>query len=261
MIRAAVEAVCKGNENIRSRASQLNARAGRIVVPEVDREALVAFLIRQLRGARSFADLETIDLEALRLSPIDEELATQVDQDYPNTVELLGRTWFINYPDSSAPWVGLDDFVEGNAFLALPDEGITLPDGRTLEVRLNRERREALADTDIRALKAKVAAYLNEQAWNHWAYKNRQTKPTIRMPDPGQEGEEIAPVLEVEYGRCPLTGEPLIAYGVACAQFEDFPYFTGRWLRTAAEAEEVRLVAVQKLDSISEDAQSQRRAE
>ena len=246
--------VMNENRALLRRARELNLRAGEPVFPVPSRAELEAWIASKLSGARSAAEIP--EVEALRLSPLDEELSVLVVRENPDAVEILGREARVEYREGCLPRISLrwDDLAD-HSWQALPDEGVRLPGGRSVEVTINFGWSGSFSDREIPSLKRQVREYLNAGQWNNWQ------RPA--MATPTVDGEEFVPdVTAVEYGRCVVTGEPLLAYGTVAVRgynyYSSTSWFEVRWCRDRAEAETAHAAAAKKLAELRAEVEAQR---
>lgn len=252
--------VLEDNRQQVARANELNRRAGEQVFETIN---LVDHYLAVCGGARNVGELtERISsLDALRLPAFDEELAKMVEDESPVTIELLGGQRTMEYRDNgSAPRVTLDgQQLAASALAELPNDGVTLPSGRLVEVKVTFGGWTTFTGTEIPKLKEEVFAHLNQRQWDAWG-----DKPAIGLPDPADD-ESVIPFATVVYGQCVVTGGSLVAYGTAGLHtnryYSSDPYFRAQWFRSNTEAQHAANEAAVKLESLREEARVKRLAE
>lgn len=217
-----------------------------------EREELAEFLRERLAGARSLKDVQ--DPQALALPPLDENQVRLVAENYPNEIELLGRTWLVRYRPGQAPQVVLPaDIAVSLKFLQLPAGGVRLAGGELIEISIEMENGVTVTGFDQVGLKAQVAAVLCERLWQHWKLARRTFVSGVLDVLDDANSPAILPEIDVEdYGACPVTGETLTAYGTV----SDAIGHAGRinllysWHRSYYAAEQAHAQAVAKLEGL-----------
>ncbi len=240
-----LQAVIEENRQKQKEARNLNIRAGETVFKVMSRAEWRDWLTDRLEGARK-AD-EIINFEALRLPDLNPELVEKILAENPDTVEVLGRQLLVHYSTGSLPQIVLEgDLVEENRWMELSDEGVKLPGGRSVSVKIVVDPHYyggRFSNSDILKLKEEVKNYLNRKIWDSWE------KPRIPIPD--FSADDTVPEIEVrEYGQCAVTGEPLLVYGTIVSQriWSDEPIrWSYEWYRERNQAEEKREKAMQAL--------------
>ena len=232
------------------RARELNIRCGENLFKVYSQADLEAFVMERLQGARCRREIG--DMEALCLPPIEEDLVDLVLQENPEKFRVLEEEMAVSYQQGAPPRVTIiEESAHGRRWLELPDEGIKLPGGRGIEIVLVMGWQTVANNKDIPALKIKVREYLNAQQWSAW-----RDKPEISLPDPATDVEFPA-LLQVEYGKCVVTGTPLAAYGAVALKFRsyyDTTWFESRWERSGDEARKVHNAAAAKFAELRVEA-------
>ena len=167
------------------------------------------------QGIRSYADWQKAAEEG-RVSQDDlmlrfEDYVTQAEQERilrenPDTIEVLGvhrQVTYEVYQKPVQPLVSIThEEVYSHAWLNLPDEGLRLPGGRLVEVVTLYGR-----NSNIPQFKRAMMESFRKGVFENW---HNRPNPAV----PNMAGE--VPTLElmvVECGKCPITGEPVFAYG------------------------------------------------
>lgn len=211
-----------------------------------------------LDGACRQADIR--DAEALLLDPPDEAREVEVLTGRPQSIEVLGRSQTVAYGHQygdGGPSMPTLNWSDLQAVWQLPDEGIRLPDGTEVEVVVSRHT-VALGPWDFRGtvaeLKAKLAEHGHGQQFKDWK------RPELPLPRNGDLAAEIPPVVIAEYGRDPLSGEQLFAYGaVELIVWSGRPAFQAVWTRDAQEAEAIAEASRVAMAPFHDRAEQQRR--
>ena len=240
-----------------ARAKAFNLRAGEEVFEVTN---LVDFYIGVCAGARNVGELSKhiCSLDDLRLPVLDRELIELVEQEAPESLEILGSLLPVEYSDGKAdPRVKLSkEMVTANSWIQLPDEGVRLPGGRSVEVVVSFGYYTTLADTNISQLKAKVREHLNCEQWDAWC----DDRPEIALPNVSDD-ESVIPFVTASYGKCVVTGEPLMAYGTVVWD-SWYAKFSVKWLfRNVDDGQRAANEAAVKLESLREEARMKRLAE
>lgn len=224
-----IDTIVTENRALLHRMRELNMRAGREVFPIPTHEDLQRRFVSGLHGARRVREITNWD--ALRLPSLDQEVVNNLLAGCPDTIMVLGMSIKVDYEDEYGgirrdPRVKLPSVLISNrAWLNLPDEGVSLPNGRKVAVVFSPRYDDWVGGTDIPALKEKVRESLNRGLWERW------NRPELPAPL-----EAIAPIVERQYGRCVVTDVPLIAYGILRQSLSS--WYT-HWTRDRAEAEQV----------------------
>lgn len=217
----------------------LNARAGRTVFPVPSVEALQAAIKVALAGARNIA--EVTDMNKLRLPPLDPETVAEVEANAPASIVVLGRQTDVYYRHDYPPYIQIDfRYMEVDHWQKLPENGIKLPDGREVTLIGNVGRFGHRIDCPSSKFKARARDYMNEEQWTRW------TRPTLSAPTTA-----IAPIVEREYGKCVLSGAPLLAYGTV--QYRSWGgNWVSYWSRSRTDAEMIHTESVRHFSEASE---------
>lgn len=241
-----LQSILSANRAQQRRAAELNNRAGKIIFRIFTREELVSAITAVLNGARCAAEIN--DPAVLALPPLNEEKVRAVLTLCSDTITVCGREAAVEY---RAPYYGTPlpprvkiDFRGEHArdWLAIPDEGIYLPDGREVSLYSALDGYGYYINAPSSQFSVKVRECLNEGLWSSWK------KPELPQPT-----ESIAPLVEAEYGRCVVTNEPLIAYGTVdhdswCGLWKSY------WSRDRDEADKMHAQACVKFLEIEEKA-------
>jgi HrpA-like RNA helicase len=250
--------VLRSNAARQELARQLNNRTGEETFKIFSSDELDERFAASLMGARRI--VEVVRPEALALSSLAENKIESVLRDNPDTIELLGSDLVVvyrptdQYGSRKSPQVKLDvDDVKAGKWADLPDEGVSLPGGRLVEVVVPFTYYTKLQHTDVIELKHQVRNHLNEEQWSQWE------KPVIEMPDPKVEGSEIPFVVAV-YGQCQHTGKDLKAYGTvnlnAYHYYNSDPWLAVGWYRDENQARQESAKGVEKLQELKGKAQA-----
>jgi len=233
------ENVVTANRALLARARELNVRAGTSVFPVPRREELTKLFTVALGGARRVAEIN--NLPALLLPALDENLVAKVLREQPDTIRVLDRDVAVEYRSGYNPRVRLDfRGDEGRNWLKLPDDGIRLPGGREVSMYSALEGYGYYVEANSSQFKAKARECLNQGLWEKWQ------KPELPAPT-----ESIAPVVEMEYGRCVVTDASLLAYG-AVNYDSWYGSWKSHWTRDRAEADKVHAQACAKFVEVKE---------
>lgn len=128
------------------RVSTLNHLAGRTAFEPWSQQTLASFLRERLKGAAGVQHVT--EPERLVLPPLDGALVKAIENINPASIEIRGRRVQVGYPTGKPPRVQVSDW-----WPLLPDEGVQLPDGRTVEFEIF----GFLGPSgDVRALKAEA---------------------------------------------------------------------------------------------------------
>lgn len=237
----------------RQRATQLNERAGRNVLPCPDVRELLDWVTERLGGARCVKEIK--NLQSLQLPPLDETLCARIMRDCPYSMEIAGHSMEVKY-DGKQPYLLLDvdNFLAGDEWAKLPDDAVHLPDGRSVAyaAQLSLFGQPAVFP-DALKLKATLADRYCQRSWDAWISR---IKPALPMPDPMDPNCTVGEIVEHVYGEHPLTGEPLIAYGTLVeSRFRSpaDPHFEARWVRTRYEAQLLRESAAKHLRVLQDE--------
>lgn len=245
-----LEAVFASNRAILKRAAELNARAGETIFRIPSFDELTTQMKARLAGARSIAEIR--DVDALRLPGLDAALVLKDLADNPDTIVVLGQEVSVEYRvpyygGMYAPRIVLSaETVAAKQWLELPDEGVRLPGGRSVEISLA----GIVSNVDIVALKRDMRVYVDRTAWNNWA------RPEITIPDMADESATIPEIVEACYGTSMVDGKPLIAFGTVKRTWSGT--LVGFWTTKREEAEDARRVVVERFEEDSEAAAASR---
>lgn len=242
----------------RRRAKELNLRSGAAIFAVLDYEALQAWLMPRLAGARREA--EVADLSALVLPPLDAEQEAAVLRDNPDTVTLLGEELVVEYKDGRAPRIilKLDPDLD-RRWLELPVE-LTLPGGRAVEMGVQTPYgyEPITVSTGGAEVVEKVRAHLNRALW---AAFESGSRPELPLPDISDPTSTVPEIGTVTYGQCAVTDAPLLAYGTVAVRpnryYASDPWFVGRWYQSRGEAEREHASAIAKLAEVRAEAVKQ----
>ncbi len=257
-----LEATLRSNAARQERARQLNIRTGEQTFQVFSSDEMFERFVAALSGARRI--LEVVRPEALALPTLDEDKVVEVLSNQPDTIDVLGSNLVVEYRAPSygtvyAPRVKLsDEVVKANGWIRLPDEGVRLPGGRSVEVVVSFGYYTTIADTNIPSLKAKVREHLNREQWDRW------TKPEIELPDLSAD-DAVIPFITETYGACVVKGDELKAYGtIQATRYWSSDPITWRpvWYRNLDEAQRAAEVARQEfIKNLAEAKAAKARAE
>jgi hypothetical protein len=193
---------------------------------------------------------EIVNVEGLRFPALDAEKVAEVLRLFPDTIHVNGRDWSIEYRSGYEPRIRLDSTqLDAGAWRHLPDEPFALVNGKVLEIVLDYGYWDTHSHTQPTILKELARQKANSAIWDQWC-----DKPGIPLPNPEEHGE-FPEIITAEYGRCVLTGQPLVAYGTPVLNkrrwYESDPLFQGEWFRTRQEAIAKKRDAVAEFDKLA----------
>jgi len=229
-----IQEVITANRAVIAQAKSLNVRAGEVVFIILSYDEMMTRFTTSLRGARRVSEIQ--DLDAMRLPDLDPDLVKMVTDDNPDTVEILGREFAVEYRNHYAPRIEIR--FEGNwvnKWQDLPD-ALILPGGRSVSVNSVIDGHGYWIEaTNPIELKGKIKNALNRMQWEKW-----EDKPEMAAVDP--EDNQSVPLTTAVYGKCVVTGEDLTAHGTA----EAYQYWSSDpiewrpvWYRSESEAREM----------------------
>lgn len=246
------------NQEIQSRARELNDRAGEQVFSVLTREELKAYLVERLDGARSQADVK--HPERLLLPELDQELVDLVLLTNPDEIELAGRTFEVAYNTSyfdSYPIISMDLGTARACLCHMPDQ-VRLPGGRIVKVVIRYGWAQRFESTDLSELKDKLKVQINEMQWEQF-----QPRPPIYPIDAVSEDTVLPDMIVVKYGECVSTGDDLIAYGTISASESDWSSakrLEPKWFFCKKEAENAHIAALALLEEKQEELRAEQEA-
>lgn len=264
---SALAEVVTHNYNLQSEMYKWNHRAGEKVFVTI-REGwrdFQASLLQHLNGATS---PETVaNPAALRLPPLDQEKIELVKMLNPPAIPVLGTDRVVKYynKDQQGSYMPAEVTLEGPdmeaptfAWLQLPDEGVKLPSGRNLRVRIDVAGSQIAVGTEIPKLKADAIEHLNNRQWFDFYYhSSAEAAPTIVVLNPADQEATVSEVIMFQYGTCVVTGSPLCAYGTIqinphyrLDDERDGELFTTLWTQSKAEAEKSNAQVKAKLAEV-----------
>lgn len=132
-----LERIAEYNARRNALAQELDERSGVRGVVDLSVAEKKVFFASVTKGARRFAELADfgVDFGSLMLPPVDPKVEAQIRRDYPDTVEILGEIFKVEYhqgyyePEVPCVRINFDD--RRLDFQDLPDE-ILLPGGKEL---------------------------------------------------------------------------------------------------------------------------------
>jgi len=249
-----LDAVLRSNAARQERARLLNVRSGENTFKVYSQSEIGGLFVEALSGARRVA--EVVDADVLALPALNEEEVALVLLKNPEVINLLGDEVLVEYHQSYSglmvPKVQLsEEMMKANSWIHLPDEGVLLPGGRSVEVTVYVTlgwHTDSFADTCIPQLKGKVFNHLNSSLWEAWQ------KPSIELPSV-EDVDSVVPFVVAVYGNCVVTGRPLMAYGTisersAYRYNPSDPYFQVMWFRSIDQAQVTCHASCLKLDKL-----------
>ncbi len=259
-----VQAVIAANRAIQMEARKWNHRAGEQVFPVMTSDEWKVWLGNRLNGAISCATVS--NLASLRLPALDVELVNLTREMNPDSIMLFGRQLSVEYREPyygtpRLPQVTLgDEFISGNRWNELPNDGVKLPGGRTISVVLKSSASwSALAEgSDIPALKQTMKSRLNEEQWT------RFDRPVITVPTTIDDTTTLPEIVTTVYGKCAVTGDILEAFGTLTASrywSSDPITWKPEWFRVRVEAEAAFSKAQAELEKAKVEAREKRERE
>lgn len=252
-----LQAIITTNQQIQRKAKDLNNRAGENVFPVMSRNDWENWLKGKLNGAISMATIPNV--EALQLSELEKDIVDLILSDNPDTITVLEQAFPISYRSGSAPSIKLDsESIAKQLWKNLPDEGVKLPGGRSIEVVIEFNYYKTIRETNIVGLKKQASNYLNGKQFDNWSSESR---PTIQLPDLASDNPVVSEVITAQYGTCVIDGTPLVAYGTTVLKgsryYSSDPWFESKWYQDEAEAKTARAKAVEKLEEIRAEVRKQ----
>lgn len=249
-----IQSVFTENQNRQRRARQLNLRAGKMIFPVFDKETIREMLQQLLPGVKSVGEIENPD--ALLLPALDEEMVALVEEEYPESIELLGMMCRIEYREGYTPSITLNrESIANHGWRNLPDEGVKLPGGRTVEIIISFGIWNVIRGTDIPHLKRLCSDRADNATWENWSAHNR---PELTLPDLTDSVAEIPKIVKYQYGTSAIDDSPLIAYGSLVPRgyrhYASDPYFDAKWFRNRIDAENARSDCLIQIDGIRREA-------
>ena len=227
------------NRNLVARARELNIRAGERIFPVPTRPELTKFFTVALGGARRVAEVR--NLPALLLPALDQKAVEKVLCEQPDTITILGQGVTVEYRSGYTPRACIN-FRGDNSrdWLQLPDDGIRLPGGREVSMYSALEGYGYYVEADSSQFKEKARECLNQGLWEKWQ------KPELPTPT-----ESIAPIVEMEYGRCVVTGTVLLACGTV--KYDSwYGSWKSYWSRDRSKIERIHAQACEKFVEVKE---------
>lgn len=235
------QAVITANRALLARARDLNTRAGQSIFPVPNRDELTKLFVVALGGARRIVEIR--HMSALTLPALDERMIEKVLREQPDTITILGREVKVEYRSGYNPRVRLDfRGDESRDWLQFPDTGIYLPGGREVAMYSAVEGYSYYIEANSSQFKVKARECLNQGLWDNWQ------KPGLPAPT-----GSIPPIVEMEYGRCVMSGAPLVAYGTV--NYDSwYGSWKSYWSRSRTETEQVYAQASTKFLEAQEGA-------
>jgi hypothetical protein len=231
--------IVTANRALLARARELNVRAGSEVFPIPSRQDIAEAVKTVLGGVRRVAEIR--NLHALLLPALDERAIEKVLAESPDTITILGQEVQVEYRSGYNPRVRRDFRGDKSRdWLQLPDTGIQLPGGREVSIYSALEGYGYFIEAESSKFKVKARECLNQGLWDKWQ------KPELPAPT-----ESIAPVVEMEYGRCVVTDASFLAYG-AVNYDSWYGSWKTHWTRDRAEADKVHAQACAKFLEVKE---------
>jgi ATP-dependent helicase HrpA len=228
--------VLRANAERQEGAERMNLRSGVETFMVFSPQEVRDWYELALAGARCVREVDRP--YTLLLPELDNELVGRVFAENPDTILVLGRRLAVDYRESSlgAPSVVLpDEMVKAKSWIQLPDEGVFLPGGRKVEVKVPCGYYNAKLSTDIPRLKAWMREHFNYKQWTEW-----YDRPEIALPDPTRDEADFS-ITTTSYGKCVVSGENLIAFGAVGVKINSFDQslstFKGQWFLSREEAE------------------------
>lgn len=219
------------------RAQELNNRVGgdAAIFPVLNLDEMRAWYMPRLAAARRAVEIN--DFKSLLLPPLDEAEVSRVLAECPDTIMLLGEEHEVNYDDGCASVTLLNELTEKNRWIDLPDEGVSLPGGKSVVIRVSPSGAwSSYRGADIPLLKEELREFRNLAQWER---RDTSRWPTVPMPDISASEPEISLITTV-YGRCVVTGQDLLAFGTVEARqsyYNQEVELFAVWLRSREEAE------------------------
>lgn len=198
--------VLDSNNKVQAEAITLNWRAGTSEFTLATNAEVGAEYFVRLNGTRSLAEIT--NPEVLRLS-LDPEKAARIRRENPDTIAIGARSLAVSYGQNRAPMVELsaEDTAQGGLLWQLPNQGLLLPGGKAVAVKIPVGYYYHETDTDIPKLKAQIRDAEQKGQWENWE------KPAIIGPDASDPKATVPEIEEKPYGTSIEDGTPLIAYG------------------------------------------------
>lgn len=204
-------------------------------------QMLVDFYFEQIGEAVSLAEIAELPLLMNLDTVAPPALRAEIDRLAPKTLTVGGQELAVTYYPGMDPKVVLTELLlEAGLWRELPDNGLDLPDGRAvlLQTEIGEHK---IRDTNLMEFKDQVRRLLNLRVWDHTF-----GRPSIPMPTMVDGQVKIPPIVEFNWGRDALTGDPLVAYGTAVLKtryYRTDPLLEAQWFHSlsAAEREHTRV--------------------
>lgn len=236
---AEINKVLQANQAVQARAKQLNIRSGKETFKVFSSEEMSERAQALLFGVCRLAEVNNASV--LALPELDEVAVERVLSECPDSIVILDQTVAVEYRAGYAPRVRLD-FRGDNSlgWKGLPDEGVRLPDGREIDLYSAVAGYGFYIEASASEFKVKATECLNQGLWDNWS------RPAVPAPT-----DSVAPVMEMEYGRCVGTDTTLVAYGTVSYDSWNGSW-NSYWTRSKTEAEQVHAEACAKLLEVKE---------
>jgi hypothetical protein len=237
-----IQEVITANRAVIAQAKSLNVRAGEVVFIILSYDEMMTRFTTSLRGARRVSEIQ--DFDAVRLPGLDSDLVKMVTDDNPDTVEILGREFAVEYRNHYDPRIEIrfeDDWAD--KWQDIP-ETLTLPGGREISIKSVTDGHGYWIEAENPIeLKGKIKDALNRKQWEKW-----EDKPEMAAVDP--EDDQSVSFVTTVYGQCVVTGDDLKAYGTVevCQYWSSDPIeWRPVWYRSESEARKIFDRSVAKL--------------
>lgn len=231
-----LQRVIEKNFMLQRKAKKLNIRAGQEIFPIMDQVQWEEWLAERLAGVGRVRDI--VNLESLQLPELDQKKIDQVLAENPDSIDIAGQTFLVDYRENLAPQIVLNpEQIEQKIWVNLPEEGVKLPSEQSVEVKavvIPGEYGLSFTSLNIPELKEKLKNHLNTSVWIAWE------KPVGVLPDSAIATAVIPEITVQEYGKCVVTGDILWGYGAIAARLigaRDHISWDFRWFREKEEAE------------------------
>lgn len=229
-----IQEVITANRAVIAQAKSLNMRAGETVFTILSRDEMLTRFTTSLCGARRVSEIQ--DFDALHLPDLDPDLVKMVTDRNPDTIEILGREFVVEYRNHYGPRIEIRfEDIWADKWQDLPDT-LTLPSGRLVLVKSVVEGHGYWIEAENPIeLKDKIKDALNRKQWEKW-----EDKPEMAAVDP--EDDQSVSFVTTVYGQCVVTGDDLKAYGTVevCQYWSSDPIeWRPVWYRSVSEAIEV----------------------
>jgi HrpA-like RNA helicase len=245
-----IQEVLRANQELITRTQSLLRRmsdSSSSTLNQYSAEKIEEYYTRVLAGAQSVAEIP--DPKALILPPPDPQELAKIEKEYPDSLEIIGKSLKISYEKDWRTGVIMPTVLipieDPKKLLAIPTEPIIIPSGQTVKVSLGFQIPGVYIGQSITGATTSEAVATAISTIENMPFRSLLYPENYSLGDTSNPETAVPQVYERVYGRKIADDSPLIGYA-ALRLFAYGNSFTAevQWFREKQQAENARNASV-----------------